>query len=181
MNPVFAASRSMGHSVILARKGDESEARKALSAAGRNFGRAGLRDAQRVTRRLGANPQAGLIAQGFHNEIQADLEQNNVKFYHAASSGWCFGLAHYGSSRITKNDDFAIAKREIGEWLVHARAHTDALRVRKLVPGMPDFTGKCGNCQTCVHVISDPRKWKEFHSCGSLIKSVGDLVGNAIR
>ncbi len=183
MNAVFAASRSMGRSVIYARGGKDKQARSALSDAGKDFGKAGLRDAQRVARSLGVNwaHHAGKIGDGFHQQIQAELEKNDLKGYHAASSGWSLGLAGHGSSLITKNDDFAVAKREIDEWLTHAREQTDALRVKKLVPGMKDFTAQCNSCLSCIRVINDPKQWKQFHNCSSLIENLANQVGNAIR
>lgn len=183
MNAVFAASRSMGRSVIYARGGKDKQAGSALSDAGKDFGKAGLRDAQRVARSLGVNwaHHAGKIGDGFHQQIQAELEKNDLKGYHAASSGWSLGLAGHGSSLITKNDDFAVAKREIDEWLTHAREQTDALRVKKLVPGMKDFTAQCNSCLSCIRVINDPKQWKQFHNCSSLIENLANQVGNAIR
>ncbi len=183
MNPVFAASRSMGGSVIYAQGGKEKQAGSALSDAGKNFGKAGLRNAQQVAKDLGVNwaHHAGKIADGFHQEIQAELEKNDLTSYHAASAGWSLGLAGHGSRLITKNDDVAAAKREIDEWLTHARDHTDALRVKKLVPGMKDFTAQCNSCLSCIRVINDPTQWKQFHNCGSLIENLANQVGNAIR
>ena len=183
MNPVFAASRSMGGSVIYAQGGKEKQAGSALSDAGKNFGKAGLRNAQQVAEDLGVNwaHHAGKIADGFHQQIQAELEKNDLTSYHAASAGWSLGLAGHGSRLITKNDDVAAAKREIDEWLTHARDHTDALRVKKLVPGMKDFTAQCNSCLSCIRVINDPTQWKQFHNCGSLIENLANQVGNAIR
>jgi hypothetical protein len=184
MNPVFAASRFMGHSLIYADYGKEKEARKALSDAGRDFGRAGLADAQRVVRNLGANwaHHAGKIMEGFHQEIQADLEKKDRKSYHAASAGWCLGLASHGSSLVTKHKDFAATKRLISEWLTHARNHTDALRMEKLVPGMKDFKAQFNTCLNGISVIKDPKTWwQDFRNCSSLIVNLADQVGNAIR
>ena len=181
MNPVFAASRSMGRSWVYARGGKEKEARKALSEAGKAFGTAGLSGAQRVVRGLGSSSadDFGKIAEGFHQQIQAELKKN-LKSYYAASAGWCLGLAELACSLMTKADPLAEAKKAIDEWLTVARKETDALRTQKLVPGMKDFTAMFKSHLGGIHAITDPTKWGEFHGCGQLIKDLANQVGNAI-
>ena len=182
MNPVFAASRSMGWSWMYARDNKEKEARSALSAAGKDFDRAGLGDAQRVVRTLGVNSadNAQGIADGFHQQIQPALAKKDLKRYHAASAGWCLGLAERGCSLMTKHKDSAEAKKAIDKWLTVARDETDALRTQKLVPGMKNFTADFKNCLGCIHAVTDPTQWKHLCDCGSLIENLANQVGNAI-
>jgi hypothetical protein len=183
MNLVFAASRSMGRAVVYAEYSKEKEAGKALSDAGKDFGKAGLSGAQRVVRGLGASwaHHAGKIADGFHQQIKAELEKNDLKSYHAASAGWCLGLAGQGSSLMTKHKDVVATKRLIDEWLTHAREHTDALRIQKLVPRMKAFRAEFNNILSSIRLINDPTQWGKFHGCARLIENLANQVGNAIR
>jgi len=182
MNPVFAASCSMGRSTIYAGDNKEKEARSALTQAATHFGRAGLRDAQRVAQDLAANwsHHAGRIGDGFHKQIQPELAKKDLKSYYAASAGWCLGLAERGCSLMTKHKDSAEAKKAIDKWLTVARDETDALRTQKLVPGMKNFTADFKNCLGCIHAVTDPTQWKHLCDCGSLIENLANQVGNAI-